>query len=622
MSRKKLHKKGFDKMKIFRKCFAVAMALIITCSAFTVMPLTTSAATNNNVSVSASSTKSGKCGKNVKWTYKNNVLTIYGKGKMTSRIPRKVAFNAKKIIVKNGVTNINKLRVSEDYDRATDQDLDYKNYKLEEVEIADSVTESGKVVFCYCTKLKKIKFSANATSLSYENIPACIESVTLPKKIEVIDSGTFMYCEKLRNIKLPSSVDTIFAHAFEGCTNLKEINLPKKLELLDSSAFSDCKSLKKVDLPKKIKKIGANPFSGCDKLSKITLDKSNKRYKVVGNTLFDKSLKRIVLYIPNNKKSTYTVPSNVKEIGKDAFKGNKNLKTIKMSDSVTSVGACAFAETTKLRNVKLSNKITFWGDKAFNKSNIYNVKSNWKDNILYCDNAVVSCKNKTKIANIKKGSKYILSNVFSYSPISKLTIPSGVTYIGKSAFAYCTNLKKVDIPNSVTQMNKFAFYYCSSLSKVKLSDNLTDIPYGAFTFCKSLTKITFPKNLKNIGEKAFFGCEKIPEIILPNKVEFIDEAAFANCFNLSKLTLNEGLLGIGAYAFELNKKLKKVTIPKSVFSIGEYALGYLDGGTYFYPPVGDSDGNRDDSFKFTVYKGTEGESYVYYNGFKNYTVIE
>ena len=614
-------------MKLFKKGFALVMALVITCSVFTVMPLTTSAATNNNVSVSASSTKSGKCGTNVKWTYKNNVLTIYGKGKMTSRIPKKVAFNAKKIIVKNGVTNINKLRVSEDYDRATDQDLDYKNYKLEEVEIADSVTESGKVVFCYCTKLKKIKFSANATSLSYENIPACIESVTLPKKIEVIDSGTFMYCEKLRNIKLPSSVDTIFAHAFEGCTNLKEINLPKRLELLDSSAFSDCKSLKKVDLPKKIKKIGANPFSGCDKLSKITLDKSNKRYKVVGNTLFDKSLKRIVLYIPNNKKTTYTVPSNVKEIGKDAFKGNKNLKTIKMSDSVTSVGACAFAKTSKLRNVKLSNKITFWGDKAFNKSNIYNVKSNWKDNILYCDNAVVSCKNKTKVANIKKGSKYILSNVFSFSPISKLTIPSGVTYIGKSAFEECNKLTKVDIPNSVTQMNKFAFYNCSSLSKVKLSDNLTDIPYGAFTFCKSLTKITFPKNLKNIGEKAFFGCEKIPEIILPSKVEFIDEAAFANCFNLSKLTLNEGLLGIGAYAFELNKKLKEVTIPKSVFSIDECALGYLDGGTYFYPPVGDppvgdSGENRDDSFKFTVYKGTEGESYAYYYGFKNYTVIE
>ena len=115
---------------------------------------------------------------------------------------------------------------------------------------------------------------------------------------------------------------------------------------------------------------------------------------------------------------------------------------------------------------------------------------------------------------------------------------------------------------------------------------------------------------------------KIPEIILPSKVEFIDESAFANCFNLSKLTLNEGLLGIGAYAFELNKKLKKVTIPKSVFSIGECALGYLDGGTYFYPPVGDSDGNRDDSFKLTVYKGTEGESYAYYYGFKNYTVIE
>ncbi|MCI5616624.1 MAG: hypothetical protein MR352_00900, partial [Ruminococcus sp.] len=83
MIQKKLHKKGFDEMKIFRKGFAVAMAMIITCSAFTVMPLTTSAMAVNETSVSASSTKSGKCGKDVKWSYNNKVLTVYGKGKMT-----------------------------------------------------------------------------------------------------------------------------------------------------------------------------------------------------------------------------------------------------------------------------------------------------------------------------------------------------------------------------------------------------------------------------------------------------------------------------------------------------------------------------------------------------------
>lgn len=54
MSRKKLHKKEFDEMKIFRKGFAVVMAV-------------------NETSVSATSTKSGKCGKDVKWSYKNKV---------------------------------------------------------------------------------------------------------------------------------------------------------------------------------------------------------------------------------------------------------------------------------------------------------------------------------------------------------------------------------------------------------------------------------------------------------------------------------------------------------------------------------------------------------------------
>lgn len=60
-------------MKLFKKGFALVMAMLIVSSVFTVMPLTSSAATNNNVSVSASSTKSGKCGKDVKWSYKNKV---------------------------------------------------------------------------------------------------------------------------------------------------------------------------------------------------------------------------------------------------------------------------------------------------------------------------------------------------------------------------------------------------------------------------------------------------------------------------------------------------------------------------------------------------------------------
>jgi hypothetical protein len=43
-----------------------------------------------------------------------------------------------------------------------------------------------------------------------------------------------------------------------------------------------------------------------------------------------------------------------------------------------------------------------------------------------------------------------------------VTITSGVTSIGPSAFASCTTLTNVTIPDSVTNIGSQAFYYCLS----------------------------------------------------------------------------------------------------------------------------------------------------------------
>ena len=70
---------------------------------------------------------------------------------------------------------------------------------------------------------------------------------------------------------------------------------------------------------------------------------------------------------------------------------------------------------------------------------------------------------------------------YSYrSSITSVSIGSGVTSIGDSAFRGCTGLTSVTIPNSVTVIRQYAFYDCDGLTSVTIPNNVTVIGYYAF----------------------------------------------------------------------------------------------------------------------------------------------
>lgn len=67
----------------------------------------------------------------------------------------------------------------------------------------------------------------NNTSKSYEGINllgSCITKVILPSNLEVIPSGFFRYCHKLKEITLPASLTKIESMAFDECFSLHEVN--------------------------------------------------------------------------------------------------------------------------------------------------------------------------------------------------------------------------------------------------------------------------------------------------------------------------------------------------------------------------------------------------------------
>ena len=87
--------------------------------------------------------------------------------------------------------------------------------------------------------------------------------------------------------------------------------------------------------------------------------------------------------------------------------------------------------------------------------------------------------------------------------IRAVTIGSGVTSIGNSAFFGCSGLTSVEIPDSVTSIGQSAFRHCSGLTSVTIGNGVTSIGTSGFCNCRSLISVTIGSGVTSIGQYAF-----------------------------------------------------------------------------------------------------------------------
>ena len=280
-----------------------------------------------------------------------------------------------------------------------------------------------------------------------------------------------------------------------------------------------------------------------------------------------------------------TIPNSVTEMGRRAFSGCSSLIGIAIPDSVTEIGKYAFDGCKSLTSITIPDGVTSIGDGAFyNCSSLTEIKVASENSNYVSVNGVLYNKDKTTIICYpagKKGNNYKIpdgvtkvdsSAFIGCSSLTSITIPNGVTSIGDSAFEDCTSLKSITIPNSVTSIGESAFNGCTSLTSITIPNGVTSIGGWAFSGCTSIKSITIPNGVTSIGYSAFEGCASLTSITLPDSVTSIGSGAFIGCSSLTSITIPDSVTCIGDSAFNGCTSLTSITIPDSVTSIGESAF--------------------------------------------------
>ena len=212
----------------------------------------------------------GKCGKNLSWSIKDDVLTISGTGEMThfSYIPNsnmgttapwyQYRDSYSSVKVESGITSIGMLA--------------FHGCGIKSVDLPDTLTYIGMDAFTHELTMNKL---------------------VLPDSLKVVEKDAFSY-SGIKSIVTGSSLETLKERAFRACDSLVAITFTDAIRSIGTDCFSSCRNLKTVIIPDdSLEYIGPGAFASCKSLSEFTV---NKGLKTIGENAFYQCLNLKTVY--------------------------------------------------------------------------------------------------------------------------------------------------------------------------------------------------------------------------------------------------------------------------------------------------------------------------------------
>lgn len=158
------------------------------------------------------------------------------------------------------------------------------------------------------------------------------------------------------------------------------------------------------------------------------------------------------------------------------------------------------------------------------------------------------------------GITEIPEEAFKECALEIVTLPEGITTIGKDAFSDCHSLTSIQLPETLINIGSDAFWDCGSLKSVLLPGSLEQIGRAIFEVCGDLTSVTFGEGITTTGPSLFWYCRSLTTVMLPESFTTIPIGFFGGCSSLTTITLPANVIEIGSIAFFDCTALVSVTL--------------------------------------------------------------
>ena len=139
------------------------------------------------------------------------------------------------------------------------------------------------------------------------------------------------------------NVTAIGESAFENCKELTDVVIPDSAHSIGNYAFYGCSALVSVVIGKKAMSFGERAFARCPNLRSVTIRSQN-----VAATSYNWLNNIPTTFGPNVKE--YIIGEGVTVIGKEAFYGCFNIKSVTIPSSMKKIGKGAFSGCSDLRH--------------------------------------------------------------------------------------------------------------------------------------------------------------------------------------------------------------------------------------------------------------------------------
>lgn len=403
--------------------------------------------------------------------------------------------------------------------------------------VDNCVIEKQTKTLCIGSANSRIPSDGSVTSIGDYAFSGRVDltEMTIPDCISLIGEWAFNGCTGLTKIEIPATVKTIKQAVFKDCENLNRLIINEGVSEIGDSAFNST-ALNELHIPKSVKAIGRRAFIGSKNLKTISVDSQNEIYRSINNCFVEISSKTLLL---GCAASIIPTDNSVTAIGEYAFYMCEGLTGIEIPTNITNIGDGAFYSCVKLESVEIPDSVASLGVASF-----------------YHCNRLKSIKLSNSIKEIKNGT-------FGYSGLVEIDIPYGVTKIGTLAFRNCADLLTVHIPESVTDIGGAAFRDCVSLKNVNLPTGKLELSGNTFSNT-GLETFTVSGNITEIGNNMFSACRNLKNIVIEEGVKEIWSSAFFNCENLTEITIPKSIIYIYTNAFRGSLNLKTVNYAGTV----------------------------------------------------------